>query len=438
MRRYRSRFAWGAGLVLFLSSGAGDAAQPPEQGLLTAPDAATTDAFGHAVAIDGDVAVVGAPNDDDNGSDSGSAYVFERSGGVWALAAKVRASDGAPQDKFGWAVGVSGNTVVVGAPLNSAVFFRAGAVYVFEKSLRGWVQTAKLNSSKDDIDNRLGSSVAIDRDRIVAGIPYDRFFGVQSGAAVVFARLGGGGWTEEAYLRAADGALGDLFGTQVAISKVNVVVGAPFEDAAGLNSGSAYVFSFASGTWLQQQKLVASDGAPGDLLGSSVALDGDTAVVGAPLDDDGGNNSGSAYAFAGAVWAQQAKLVAPDAAADDLFGHSVGISGQTAVVGAYADDDHGSGSGSASAFVRDAAWTHSAKLTASDAATSSFFGWSAAISGDTAIIGADLADTAGQVDSGAAYGFIAVGCPEPAATLIEVTFLFDPQAADGLRGLCAA
>src|SRR6185503_19688910 len=191
----------------------------------------------------------------------------------------------------------------------------------------------------------------------------------------------------------SDAAAGDLFGDSVAVSGDTAVVGAIGDDDGGTSSGSAYVFVRSAGVWSQQQKLTASDALAGDEFGYSVAVSGDTAVVGARSDSDAGTFSGSAYVFvrSAGVWSQQQKLTASDAAAGDFFGFSVAVSGDTAVVGAIFDDDAGSGSGSAYVFVRSAGvWSQQQKLTASDAAASDSFGASVAVSGDTAVVGASF------------------------------------------------
>jgi len=156
--------------------------------------------------------------------------------------------------------------------------------------------------------------------------------------------------SKEIKLIASDGMADDVFGTSCAISGDTVVIGARSADSdTGANSGAAYVFVRSGSSWLQQAKLTAGDGASGDQFGNSVAISGDTLVVGAYLDDDAGMDSGSAYVFvrSGSSWLQQAKLTAGDGAATDIFGSSVAISGDTAVVGAYLDDDAGMDSGSA-------------------------------------------------------------------------------------------
>jgi hypothetical protein len=168
-------------------------------------------------------------------------------------------------------------------------------------------------------------------------------------------------------LLAEDGAAGDRFGN-VSVSGDTAVIGAGSDDDNGDESGSAYVFvRAADGTWSQQAKLTAADGAAIDCFGWSVAVSGGTAVIGAAGDDDNGDQSGSAYVFVRAVdgtWSQQAKLTAPDGAAEDLFGISVAVDGGTAVIGAYQDDDRGENSGSAYVFVRaaDGTWSKQADV----------------------------------------------------------------------------
>ena len=218
-------------------------------------------------------------------------------------------------------------------------------------------------------------------------------------------------WTETSKLTADDGAAFDEFGTSVGISGNTAIVGAWFDDDDGSGSGSAYLFDTTTGN--QLFKLTAGDGAGGDSFGWSVASSGTTAIVGARLDDDDGASSGSAYLFDETTGAQLAKLTAADAAAGDNFGLSVGISGNTAIVGANLSDDDGTSSGSAYLFdVTTGAQI--AKLTASDAASFDQFGNSVGISGTTTIVGA-AGDDDGGTNSGSAYVFSAAPVPSPAA-----------------------
>ncbi len=206
----------------------------------------------------------------------------------------------------------------------------------------------------------------------------------------------------------------DQFGASVAVAGDTAVVGARLNDDNGSNSGSAYIFQRDAGgidNWGQVKKLLASDAASFDLFGHSVAVAGDTAVVGARLNDDNGSGSGSAYIFqrdAGGIdnWGQVKKLLASDAATSDIFGVSVAVAGDTALVGAYLNDDNGRNSGSAYIFQRDEGgvdnWGQVTKLLASDAAAFDLFGVSVAVAGDTALVGAYLNDD----DNGSAYVFV--------------------------------
>ncbi len=255
---------------------------------------------------------------------------------------------------------------------------------------------AKLMANDGEAGDHFGISVAISGDTAVVGAYGDDHNGTDSGSAYVFVQ-NGTGWVQMAKLVANDGAADDHFGHSVAISGDTAVVGAPYDDDKGIYSGSAYVF-VCDGTGCEQMaKLVANDGAVGDLFGISVAISGETALVGAYDDDDKGQASGSAYVFTrnGTGWVQTAKLVASDGASDDNFGFSVAISGDTALVGAPNDDDKGTNSGSVYVFVRNGiGWVQMAKLKTNDGAAFDYFGRSIDISGDTVVAGADSISSA--------------------------------------------
>jgi hypothetical protein len=242
----------------------------------------------------------------------------------------------------------------------------------------------------------------------------------------------------------------------VAISGDTLVVGAPYDDDKGSNSGSAYIFTrnvagSPTASWTQRAKLLASDGAADDWFGWSVAIDGDTVVVGAYGDDDKGSNSGSVYIFTHTVagsptasWTQRAKLLASDGAADDWFGYSVALDGDTVVVGAYGDDDKGSNNGSVYIFTHTvagsptASWTQRAKLLASDGAVDDYFGWSVAIDGDTVVVGAFRDDDKGS-NSGSAYIFTRSIAGSPTASWTQrAKLLATDGAADDWFGYSVA
>ncbi len=268
-----------------------------QQAKLTANDGAAADAFGWFVAVSEDTAVVGAYNDDDRGASSGSVYVFVRNGANWSQQAKLHASDGISGDHFGWSTAVSGDTAVVGALDNDDSGTSSGSAYVFARSGTTWSQRAKLDASDGAAYDEFGCSVAISADTVVVGAHGDDDHGDGSGSAYVFVR-DGTSWTQQAKLTAGDGAPGDAFGWSVFASRDAAIVGALDDDDNGVSSGSAYVFTRLGAIWTQQAKLSADDGAASDTFGYCVAISGGEAVVGAPEDDDSGEGSGSAYAYA--------------------------------------------------------------------------------------------------------------------------------------------
>jgi len=403
-----------------------------QQAKLTAGDASASDYFGYSASIssDGSTAIVGAYQGNDNEqTNSGCAYIFVRSGSSWTQQAKLTAGvDVGSADFLGESVSISGDgsTAIVGARLDDDNGqSNSGSAYIFVRSGGTWTQQQKLTAGTDaGANDWFGTSVFISGDgntAIVGAFKDDDNGQTDSGSAYIFVRSGGT-WTQQAKLTAGDAGASDHFGYSVSISGdgSTAIVGSRLDDVNGQsNSGSAYIFVRSGGTWTQQVKFTTgADAVAYDQFGESVSISGDgsTAIVGATYKDDvnGRYDSGSAYIFvrSGSSWAQQAKLTAGDAGAYDHFGYSVSISsdGNTAIVGARYDDDNGQvNSGSAYIFVRSGGtWTQQAKFTAdADAGASDYFGWSVSISGNggTAIMGAYLDDDNGQSDSGSAYIF---------------------------------
>ena len=262
---------------------------------ITASDGAADDYFGASVAISGDYAVVGACWDDDAGSSSGSAYIFKRDGTAWTEQAKITASDGVAWDCFGWSVAISGDYAVVGAPRDSDC--GSGSAYIFKRDGTAWAEQAKITASDGAVGDYFGRSVAISGDYAVVGaVGADDDAGSWSGSAYIFKR-DGTTWIEQDKINACDGAADDYFGARVAMSGDYAIVGVSGDDDAGLDSGSAYIFKRDGTAWTEQAKITASDGAADDYFGYSVAISGDYAVAGAHWDDDAGTNSGSAYIY---------------------------------------------------------------------------------------------------------------------------------------------
>ena len=371
---------------------------------LIASDGTAYDYFGNSITIDGDYAVIGAWKDGDNWSMSGSAYIFHKSGTSWTEQTKIIASDGAADDNFGYSVSISGDYAVIGAWGDDDNGANSGSVYIFHRSGTTWTEQAKITASDGAADDRFGCSISISGDYAVIGAGYDDDNGAESGSAYIFHRSGTN-WIEQAKITASDGATDDRFGYSVSINGDYVVIGAHYDDDSGSESGSAYIY-YRSGTiWIEQAKITASDAAAYDWFGYSVSVSGNYTVIGAHWDDDNEANSGSAYIFhrSGTSWTQQAKITASDGAAEDEFGRSVSIDGDYVVVGACHDDDDGTDSGSAYIFNRSGtSWIQQAKITASDGADFDYFGCPVSICEDYALISAHYDDDNGE-GSGSAY-----------------------------------
>lgn len=321
-----------------------------QQAKLVPADGTAGDNFGQSVNVWGDAVIIGAVGDDDKATDAGSAYIFRFNGSSWIKQAKLLAPDGGASNYFGQSVAICGDTAVVGAYYDNDLGIASGSAYIFRFNGSTWVYQAKLLPSDGGPGSYFGYSVDISGDTAVIGAYGDNQSGISAGSAYIF-RFITSSWVEQAKLLASDGEAGDYFGYSVGISGDAAVVGAYLEDD-GNDTGSAYVFRFSDSNWIQQAKLVASDSQDRDYFGRSVAIDGNTAVIGAFGDGSGGGSAGSAYIFDfnGSTWAGQAKLLAPDGADYDMFGASVGISGDFALIGAFLDDDKGDSSGSAYVF----------------------------------------------------------------------------------------
>jgi len=397
---------------------------PEELWKRTAVDKADDDWFGHSVALSGDYAVVGAPIEDGTGTNWGAAYIFALdSGGTnnWGQAKKLSASDAADNDYFGGSVSINGDYVVVGAYYEDGAGINRGAVYIFSRNQGGtnnWGEVAKLIASDPENVDYFGYSVAISGDTVVVGAPGEDGLGTNRGAAYVFDRNEGGtdNWGEVAKLTASDPEDDDDFGFSVALSGDTVVVGSVYEDGLGINRGAAYIFDRDEGgtdNWGEVVKLTASDPEDSDWFGHSVTINGDYVMVGASLEDGTGTNRGSVYIFdrnyGGADnWGEVAKLIASDAEDGDEFGGSMAIDGDYLIVGAHYEDGAGTSRGAAYIFGRNYGgadtWGEVMKLTALDAEDQDWFGFSVAINGDYAVVGAHYEDGAGS-NRGAIYIF---------------------------------
>lgn len=421
------------------SAGIAAAAPPSaaNQQKVYASDAATEVGFGQAVAIDGDTALVSSmgigPMTGPEGRVElaiGSVYVFVLEDGEWTEQAKITPDDGDERDGFGAAVALSGNVALIGAPYDDDSGDNAGSAYLYQRSGPMWSQITKFTASSPGTNDFFGDAVAIDGHVALVSAPGDDDRGDDAGAVYAFSRpapdslvLGVPGpvsWTEEAKLVAADAAAGDRFGGSVAMRNDTALIGAAGNDAEGENAGAAYRFQREDMAWSQIDKLAADDAAAGDRFGSAVSLSASRALIGAP-----GGDMGAAYVFGPGLgpitidpfggtspaWVQDAKLTTQNADISADFGISVALSGNTAVVGAWIGDAMSGVPGSVHVFARNVnSWTEDTTLTATYGpgaegfGFSERFGGSIAMSGETLVVGSGLDDDI-EFNAGAAYFF---------------------------------
>jgi FG-GAP repeat protein len=360
-------------------------------------DGTADDLFGLSIAINDGVVAVGALGDD-FGERSGSAYLFDAS--TSALITKLLPSDGAASDFFGFSIAVANGVVAVGALLDDDNGVNSGSAYLFDLSTGALI--AKLLASDGAVEDRFGNSIAIDNGVVAVGARRDDDNGLDSGSAYLFDASTG---AKIAKLLPSDGAANDDFGSSIAIDNGIVAVVASGDDDNGANSGSVYLFSATTGE--QIAKLLPSDGAANDNFGSSIAIDNGVVAVGAWTDDDNGINSGSAYLFNASTGALIVKLLASDGAVEDRFGNSIAIDNGVVAVGAIGDNDNGTDSGSAYLFDVSTGG-QIAKLLPCDGAARDQFGVSIAIDNGVAAVGSRQDDDNGT-NSGSAYLFGTVG-----------------------------
>jgi hypothetical protein len=389
-----------------------------QQAQIQASDADGFDDFGNAISItpDGSTVIVGAHRNDTGGTNNGAAYIFTLSGSSWSQQAQIQASDAESMDHFGYGVDISenGNTAIVGSWNEDTTASDAGAAYIFIRSGTSWSQQAKIQHSGATQNDNFGSAVSITNDGNMAIIGArareDQVNYISSGAAYIFTRSGTS-WSQQAELFPSNPTSGDEFGWSVSISKSDgntAIVGSPLEDTGVSNAGSAYIYTRSGTSWSQQAQIQASDRGSSDNFGRSVSIsdDGNTAIIGSPYEDSGATNTGAAYIFtrSGTTWSQQAKIQASDLPGGGQFGISVDIKGDgdTVAVGAQ---NANNGAGYAYIFTRSgSSWTQQVRIQASNAGPSDQFGCSIAISESSVVVGAYSEDTTAD-ESGSAYIF---------------------------------
>lgn len=389
--------------------------------------------FGSSVSLDGNTLAVGIPQEENGNVRVGAVKVYTREGNNWTLADTLRAQNQGDSDRFGFSVSLDGNTLAVGAPLESASQKRvhhpkavdnneatnSGAVYVFQTENNGqtWSQRAYLKADNTHNHTQFGFSISLDGDTLAVGAYLDDS-DIQgssstsngdtsgkenSGAVFVFTRSGAL-WSQQAYLKAKDSVADDQFGFSVSLDGDTLAVGANKKSVNNNTIGAVYVFTRSGTSWSQQgSSLRGNNTETGDDFGSSVSLEGNTLAVGAIQANGTVGNSGAVYVFMldNGTWTEKYQLTADHAGDNDTFGHSVSLAGKMLVVGApYEDSDQkrisvdGSANNAVSAsgavYVfrnNDTSWTQESYLKAKNAGAKDEFGYSVTVDEGTVVVG---------------------------------------------------
>jgi hypothetical protein len=420
-------------LVVGLAAGTALGQCPVSESVfIGSPDPDFEGRFGIAVAIAGDLMVVGEREDDQFGSNTGAAHVFRLVEGEWVYEQKLTASDPQQLAEFGDAVGTDGESIIVGAPswdAEGGVVPIAGRAYVFVHDGDSWVEQDVFTHEDFAIFDSFGDYVAIEGGRAVVGAPEhdsacegappDIYQNCNSGAAYVFER-DGEAWSQTAKLEASDKETRDLYGETVAVAGDVIAVGAWSENNTGGpcppncsvdGAGAVYMYRLVEGAWVEEKKLIAPDG--GNQFGAfglGLDFDGPTRmIVGSTGDDEMVPSGGAAFVYeydadAQELWLLDGHLIPGDVMIGDFAGASVALEGNVALVGCDGDDENGLFNvGSAYVFVKhEGAWSQQAKFLPPTPEQFEAVGLSVGLSGGIAVIGAP-GDNTGMVKAGAAH-----------------------------------
>jgi hypothetical protein len=359
-----------------------------------------------AGGTDAGIALLGAPGDDAQAVDAGAAYVFEASGGVWSEAAKLQGSDAHAWQRFGSAVALElpsspaldGARAAIGAPGNQG----SPAAYVFERGAGGWSELARVVPANGFAPDSFATALALQGPLLAVGAPLaDIGFQANAGKVWIFEESAPGGpWVEVQQLTAGDHLPNDWFGASLALDGDWLAIASVQDSGLFVAQGSVYFFERVNGSFVQRQKVGAVAPESFGKFGSALALRGGRALVGSPYSDAAGVDSGAAYTFAlsGATWTLEATLLAGDALPLSLFGASVALSETdtpVALVGSPSHSLAGYDPGTVYAYRLDAgAWSETAAWIPAGAQAAEFHGAAVALAGDLAVAGATLDDAA--------------------------------------------
>ncbi len=366
---------------------------------LVASDASAGDQFGFSVAMSGDYAIVGAQNGDSGMTDTGAAYIYRRiDPDTWDEGVKIVADDADTFDRFGWSVAINGDVAIVGARFDDEGGDQAGAAYIFQRTGPGniWDTGTKIMAQDAEKNDDFGISVAISSDFAVVGSTGNNN---SSGAIYIYKKNTNNTWSFHAKIPSHDAGSSDLFGISVAISGDYIIVGATLTEAA-------YIYLWTGSTWDFMKRITAPIVTQGDFFGISVAIDGEYALAGAWAASEG-DGAAYIFKRSGSDWDSGVKIVASDAAVNANFGKSVSIKGDYAIVGADTYDAEAglTNAGAVYIFQRIGpgnTWDTGTRTLAVDFEKDAFFGNAVTISNDHAIVGS-LLNRAGGSSTGSAY-----------------------------------
>lgn len=358
----------------------------------TSNDNVSGDVFGVPMSMSANTVVIGDSDDSRDASWSGSAYVFVKDGANWVQQQKLFPTTPANDQVFGRSVSIDGDTIVVGAPgEGDAIHPFSGAAYVFVRQNSNWVLQQKLLLPQPRFGEGFGGAVAISDDSLVVTAMGDSIDNALPGTASVFTRDPNGVWSLQQKVRASDQIADRLYGGSVAISGDTVMVGSEYiTPQHNVGIGAVYVYERTGTVWSEVKKLTSSTWRGGYEFGRYLAIDGDIAAIGAYHEEHGSNTRGSVYVFVRdrGEWTQKQKLfIKEDLAEWDRFGVSVAIHGTTIVAGDIGDNEQ---RGAAYVFTADDKlnWSQQAKLVAGDGLIEEIFGSSVATNGSEVLVSA--------------------------------------------------
>jgi hypothetical protein len=356
--------------------------------------------FGESIAIEGDTAVLGAPNMDSHGL----AYIYNYDGAIWNEVAILRPSDGRSEDQFGISVSISNNRILIGSSHNSSnEILASGSAYIFEKVNGEWSQSHKLNCSAVERFGRFGHAVSLVGNRAAIGA-YDSYNPANEEGLVCIFDFNNGKWVESQVLYTED-SQSKYFGHSLDLSENRIIIGDYRDSSNGSISGAAYIFDFENESWILKQKLFADEIESFDYFGYSVSVNGDKALIGARGDDDLKSASGAAFVFElnNDVWQQKQKLLPSDGIELGLFGYSVNLISNRAYIGSPGIDSTNNYNGAVYVFdYDDISWNQTKKITATDGELNDQFGYSIATFENSLFVGSLLDDDNG-INSGSVY-----------------------------------